>query len=77
MIRAELEPNLKQAVAVGTPVEVFDPTTNDVYYVISVEQFQKLSSKLSGDFDPRAAYPFIATVMAEDDADDPLLETYQ
>jgi hypothetical protein len=33
MTRAELDPNLKQAVAAGTPVEVFDPTTHEVYYL--------------------------------------------
>jgi hypothetical protein len=77
MTRAELDPNLKQAVAVGTPVEVFDPTTNEVYYLISAEQFQKLASAATGDFDPREAYPLIDKVMAEDDAHDPLLESYQ
>jgi hypothetical protein len=77
MTRAELDPNLKQAVAVGTPVEVFDPATNEVYYLLSAQQFQKLTSKLSGDFDPRDIYPFIDAVMAEDDAHDPLLESYQ
>jgi hypothetical protein len=77
MTRAELDPNLKQAVAVGTPVEVFDPTSNEVYYLLSAEQFQKLSSKLFGDFDPRDAYPVIDEVMAQDDAHDPLLDTYQ
>jgi hypothetical protein len=77
MTRAELDPNLKQAVAVGTPVEVFDPATNEVYYLLSAEQFQKLAAKMPVDFDPRDAYPLIDAVMAEDDANDPLLESYQ
>ena len=77
MTRAELDPNLKQAVAIGTPVEVFDPTSNEVYYLLSAEQFQKLSSNVLGDFDPRDVYPVIDVVMAEDDANDPLLESYQ
>jgi hypothetical protein len=77
MTRAELDPNLKQAITVGTPVEIFDPTTNEVYYLISAEQFQKLANALSGDFDPRDGYPLIEKVMAEDDAHDPLLESYQ
>jgi len=77
MTRAELDPNLKQAIAVGTPVEVFDSTTNEVYYLLSAEQFQKLSSKQFGDFDPRNAYPMIEAAMAEDDAHDPFLDSYQ
>jgi hypothetical protein len=77
MTRAELDPNLKQAVATGTPVEVFDPTTHEVYYLLSADQFQKLSTAFSADFDPRVAYPLIDQVMAEDDLNDPLLESYQ
>lgn len=73
MTRAELDPSLKQAVAVGTPVELFDPATNEVYYLISAEQFQSIA----GDFDPRAAYPLVEYVMASDDAHDPLLDSYQ
>jgi hypothetical protein len=77
MTRTPLDPNLKQAVSLGTPVEVFDPTTNEVYYLISAEQFQRLESAAVSDFDPRDAYRFIDKVMAEDDAHDPLLESYQ
>ncbi|MEX2309101.1 MAG: hypothetical protein WD738_15995 [Pirellulales bacterium] len=77
MTRAELDPNLKQAVAVGTPVEVFDPTTNEVYYLISAEQFHTLASVAAGDLNPQDAYPLIDKIMAEDDAHDPLLESYQ
>ena len=77
MTRMPLDSNLKQAVSVGTPVEVFDPTTNEVYYLISAEQFQMLASAATGDFDPRDAYPLIDKIMAEDDAHDPLLDSYQ
>jgi hypothetical protein len=77
MTRAQIDANLKQAVTSGTPVEVFDPVTNEVYYLVSAEQFQKLTFALSDDFDPRQSYPLIERVMAEDDADDPLLESYQ
>ncbi len=63
--------------SLGTPVEVVDPATNEVYYLVSAEQFQKISTILSGDIDPRDAYPFIDKVMADDDVDDPWLESYQ
>jgi hypothetical protein len=77
MTRAQLDPNLKQAVAIGTPVEVFDPTTNEIYYLISAEQFQRLGAASYDESDPRHSYPMIDQVMAEDDAHDPLLESYQ
>lgn len=77
MTRAQLDPNLKLAAAVGTPVEVIDPATNDVYYLLSAEQFRLLSSASNRDIDPRVAYPLVDLVMADDDARDPLLNSYQ
>jgi hypothetical protein len=76
MTRTPIDSNLKNALSLGTPVEVFDPATNEVYYVLSAEQFQKMAI-VSGDFDPREMYPFIDKVMSDDDANDPLLESYQ
>ena len=76
MTRAELDPSLKQAAAVGTPVEVVDPTTNEVYYLITAAQFQSVVSRLTGN-DPRPVYPLIDQVVADDDAHDPLLGSYQ
>ena len=77
MTRAELDPSLKQAAAAGTPVEVVDPTTNEVYYLITAAQFQSAAARLLGDDDPRPVYPLIDQVMADDDAHDPLLDSYQ
>ena len=77
MTRAEFDSNLKQAVAAGTPVEIVDPSTNEVYYLVSAEQFRKIAAMLGDDFDPQAAYPLIEATMAEDDILDPLLESYQ
>ncbi len=64
MTHAKLDNSLREAVEAGTPVEVVDPATNRVYYLISAEQFQKMASTLSGDFDPREGYPTIEKVMA-------------
>jgi len=77
MTHATLDNSLRQAVEVGTPVEVVDQATNRTYYLISAEQFQRLVAMPSGEFNPREFYPAIDKVMAEDDALDPLLETYQ
>ena len=77
MTRAQLDKDLKAAAQQGTPVEVVDPVTQQVYYLISAEQFEKLVPSLSDAFNPREAYPAIDKVMADDDADDPLLDSYQ
>ena len=77
MARAQLAKELQEAVGAGTPVEVVDPSTQRLYYLISAEQFQKMQEVLSGDFDPRDAYPLIERVMCDDDANDPLLDSYQ
>lgn len=77
MTRTELDPNLKQAAQLGTPVEVVDSNTDEVYYLVSAEQYARIAAMLSGDFDPRAGYPIVERVMAADDADDPLLDSYQ
>lgn len=77
MTHAKLDNSLREAAEAGTPVEVVDPATNRVYYLISAEQFQRIGAALSGDFNPRELYPMIDRVMAADDAKDPLLESYQ
>jgi hypothetical protein len=76
MTQATLDNSLREAVKAGTPVEVVDQVTKRTYYLITSEQFQRLTS-LSGEFNPRELYPVIDKVMAEDDALDPLLESYQ
>ena len=77
MTRAMLDNSLREAVESGTPVEVVDDIMNRTYYLITAEQFQRMSAVFSGDFNPREYYPIIDKVMAEDDANDPLLESYQ
>jgi hypothetical protein len=77
MTRVELDPSLKQAIASGTPVEVIDSSTSERFYLLTAEQFRLLAGTLSDDYDPREAYPVIDQIMAPDDANDPLLDSYQ
>jgi hypothetical protein len=77
MTRAEIDSSLKQAIGLGTPVEVFDPTTNERFYLLTAAQYELASAALSDEFNPAEAYSMIDEVMAEDDAHDPLLEGYQ
>jgi hypothetical protein len=54
---------------------LFDPATNQVFYLLSAEQYRSINA---GDtIDPREAYPNVERLMAEDDANDPLLDSYQ
>lgn len=77
MVHANLDQALREAVQTGIPVEVLDPTTNRAFFVVSAEQFRDMTARLGQDFSPRELYPTIDQVMAEDDAADPLLESYQ
>jgi hypothetical protein len=62
----------------GTPISLFDASTNSSYVLIRADQFEKVRALIEeGDYDPREAYPFIDKVMREDDALDPTLESYQ
>lgn len=79
---SEMTPKLtdeqRQAIALqgGKPVQVVDPTSSHVFYLISSEQFAALRSLLKpDDFDVRATYP------AQQQAvgaiwDDPALDIY-
>jgi hypothetical protein len=44
--------------------------------LVSAQQFEKLTAHM-GDEDPRGVYPLIDRIMANDDVNDPLLDTYQ
>jgi hypothetical protein len=77
MTRAELNSSLKQAIEIGTPVELFDSTNNARYYLLTAEQYESVAAALSDEFNPADAYSLIDEVMAEDDANDPLLDGYQ
>jgi hypothetical protein len=77
MTRAELDPSLKQAILVGTPVELFDPATNERFYLLSSDQYRAIAATVSTDMEPREIYPMVDRIMADDDANDPLLDSYQ
>lgn len=61
----------------GAPVYVVDADTNKSYVLIPAGDYEKVKSYLQDLFDPREAYPFVDRVMAEDDANDPTLASYQ
>jgi hypothetical protein len=75
-----LTDDLRQAIEEhgGTPVPLFDASTNSRYILLRADQFEKVRALFEEeDFDPREVYPFIDEVMREDDSVDPTLESYQ
>jgi hypothetical protein len=76
----ELTPEQRQALATTeeSPAIVIDPQTHATYALLPREAYERLKTLLATDeydLDERAAC--INEVMAEDDAGDPLLESYQ
>jgi len=65
--------------AEGTPLRIVDPRTNDAYVLISESVFDRMRSCLLGDGDvgDKAVAALIHENMAEEDAGDPLLASYQ
>ncbi len=55
-----------------------DPQTQETYVLVRREAYDRLKALLSlSDYDPEEGTAYINEVMAEDDAGDPLLESYQ
>ena len=45
--------------------------------LLPAELYERFKVAFEEEFDPRDAYPFVERVMAEDDAKDPSLASYQ
>ena len=61
----------------GAPVPVVDEQTQQVYYIISSVQFERLRALLVTDeFDAREMYPLIAKTAADAGWSDPIMDEY-
>jgi hypothetical protein len=58
------------------PVTVTDPATNAEYILVRADVFYHMREWINN-VDPREAYPLVDQIMADDDRQDPTLETYQ
>jgi hypothetical protein len=59
------------------PIAV-DPLTQQTYVLVRRETYERLKALLSmDDYDPEEGMAYINEIMTEDDANDPLLESYQ
>jgi hypothetical protein len=59
------------------PPRLKDPVTGQDYVLLHADVYERVRYLVEDDFEPRDAYPFVDRVMAEDDANDPHLESYQ
>ena len=58
------------------PVTVVDPSTNTQYVLVRADVFEEMREWMR-DLEPRDAYPIVDRIMADDDAGDSTLATYQ
>jgi len=67
----------RQQLNVPEPLAV-DPQTQQTYVLVRREAYDRLKALLSmGDYNPEEGMAYVNEIMAEDDAGDPLLESYQ
>ena len=69
----------RQAIERGDemPLRLIDPVTGQNYVLLEVDAYERVRYLVEEEFDPRVAYPFVERVMAEDDVNDPHLQSYQ
>ena len=60
------------------PIEVLNPKSQERYVLVPESAYARLRPLLDlNDYDPEEGLAHMNEVMAEDDANDPLLESYQ
>jgi len=73
----ELTKQQCQELSAPEPVAV-DPQTQQTYYLVRKETYTRFKALLAlDDFDPEEGAGLMNEIMAEDDAKDPYLESYQ
>jgi hypothetical protein len=73
----ELTEEQRQELSAPEPIAI-DPRTKEAYVLVRKEAYDRLKALLAlDDYDPDEAMPLMNEVLAEDDANDPLLESYQ
>jgi hypothetical protein len=67
----------RQELGAGEPVAI-DPLTRETYILVRREAYDRIKNLLAlDDYDPDEGLGLINDIMAEDDAKDPHLESYQ
>ncbi|MEI8019308.1 MAG: hypothetical protein WCH39_13975 [Schlesneria sp.] len=78
MVTIQLDiPNQSSDATSGEPVRVIDERTRQIYYLISAEQFERLSSLLAEEeFRPQEMSPLISKTAAAAGWADPMMDDY-
>ena len=68
-----------QAIREGAPVSIIPPEVGEECIVLRKDAYEKIKHLIYDDSEADTArfYPLVGAIMAEDDADDPALESYQ
>jgi PHD/YefM family antitoxin component YafN of YafNO toxin-antitoxin module len=73
----ELTDQQREELSSAEPVAV-DPKTGQAYVLVRQEAYERMKALLAlDDYDPDEGAAYINEVMAEDDANDPYLDSYQ
>jgi hypothetical protein len=54
-----------------------DPLTRETYVLLRKESYDRLRPLAADDYDPKEGAAYVNEIMADDDANDPLLDSYQ
>jgi hypothetical protein len=67
-----------RAIREGAPVPIVPPEVGEECIVLRRDAYEKIKHLLDdSEPDPARFYPVVGAIMAEDDANDPALESYQ
>jgi len=73
----ELTEQQRRELTVPEPIAV-DPETQQTYVLVRRESYERFKALLAlDDYDPDEGAAYVNEIMAEDDAKDPYLESYQ
>ena len=73
----ELTEQQRQELSEPEPTAI-DPQTRETYVLLRLETYERLKALLAlDDYNPDEGASYINEVMADDDANDPYLESYQ
>jgi hypothetical protein len=72
----ELTEQQRQELDSPEPVAI-DPYTRETYVLVPSKTYERLKSLFADDYNPEGGMALMNEVMTEDDANDPLLDSYQ
>lgn len=72
-----LTPEQRQVIASGRPLRVEDPETHETYVMLTEAAYARIAATLQDGLEMAEVGDLVARAMAEQDAGDPLLDSYE